>query len=114
MIFVSFWISLLSFETNIRIAISSDFFDLTTIYVMLNKKRGVILTVYKAKKSNLKALLSKNNTKLGALAATTGISEPLLNEYLSTKVMSLNNAMTISKELECSVEDLYVWNVTKE
>jgi DNA-binding Xre family transcriptional regulator len=71
------------------------------------------LTNYKAKKSNLEALLSKNNTKLDGLAATTGISKSTLDEYLSKKVMSLNNAMTISKELNCEVEDLYVWKVSK-
>lgn len=71
------------------------------------------MTNYKAKKSNLETLLSKNNTKLDVLAANTGISKSTLNDYLSKKVMSLNNAMTISKELNCKIEDLYVWNVTK-
>ena len=66
---------------------------------------------YKAKRSNLKSLLSKNNTKLDVLSASTGIPESKLNEYLSTKVMTLNNAMTISKELDCKIEDLYVWDV---
>ncbi|MDQ0219012.1 helix-turn-helix domain-containing protein [Peribacillus cavernae] len=72
------------------------------------------MTIYKAKKSNLKELLSKSSTKLDVLADNTGISKPLLNEYLSKKVMSLNNAMTISKELNCKVEDLYVWNISEE
>jgi DNA-binding Xre family transcriptional regulator len=71
------------------------------------------LANYKAKKSNLKSLLLKNNTELDSLAAKTGIPASKLNEYFSEKVMSLNNAMTISKELNCQIEDLYVWNVTK-
>ncbi|PLT32035.1 helix-turn-helix transcriptional regulator [Bacillus sp. V5-8f] len=71
------------------------------------------MTHYKAKKSNLETLLLENNTKLDVLAANTGISKSTLNDYLSKKVMSLNNAMTISKELNCTIEDLYVWNVTK-
>lgn len=69
------------------------------------------MTTYRARKSNLEVLLAKNNTKLDVLAENTGISESTLNEYLDKKVMSLNNAMTISKELNCTIEDLYVWNV---
>jgi DNA-binding Xre family transcriptional regulator len=81
--------------------------------ISLFKKRGVILANYKAKKSNLKTLLLKSNTKLDVLAANTGIPASQLNEYFSKKVMSLNNAMTISKELNCQIEDLYVWNVNE-
>lgn len=73
-----------------------------------------ILTVYKAKKSNLKELLTKSNTKLDVLAANTNISIEQLNEYLDKKVMNLNNAMTISKELDCTIEDLYTWKVSGE
>jgi DNA-binding Xre family transcriptional regulator len=71
------------------------------------------LTNYKAKKSNLEILLSKNNTELDVLAVNTGIEKSTLNDYLSKKVMTLNNAMTISKELNCTIEDLYEWNVIK-
>ncbi|MDQ0199785.1 helix-turn-helix domain-containing protein [Neobacillus ginsengisoli] len=71
------------------------------------------MTNYKAKKSNLEILLSKNNTELDVLATNTGIEKSTLNDYLSKKVMTLNNAMTISKELNCTIEDLYEWNVIK-
>jgi predicted transcriptional regulator len=67
------------------------------------------LTNYKAKKSNLKALLSKNGMDLVGLEKNTNIPRSQLNDYLSKKVMSLNSAMTISKELNCKIEDLYVW-----
>jgi len=67
------------------------------------------LTNYKAKKSNLKVLLSKNSLDMSGLERNTGISKEQLNEYLTKKVMSLNAAMTISKELNCQIEDLYVW-----
>ncbi|SFC80323.1 Cro/C1-type HTH DNA-binding domain-containing protein [Bacillus sp. OV322] len=71
------------------------------------------MTIYKAKKSKLKELLIKNNTALDELSAKTGISTAQLTEYQSKQIMSVNNAMTISKELNCSIEDLYIWN-TKE
>ena len=83
------------------------------VYDKVIEKRGVTLTNYKAKKSNLEILLSKNNTELDVLAVNTGIEKSTLNDYLSKKVMSLNNAMTISKELNCKIEDLYEWNVIK-
>ncbi|MGG3562471.1 helix-turn-helix transcriptional regulator [Neobacillus rhizosphaerae] len=67
------------------------------------------MTNYKAKKSNLKALLSKNGMNLDNLEKNTNIPRSQLNDYLSKKVMSLNSAMTISKELNCKIEDLYVW-----
>ncbi|HLO11896.1 MULTISPECIES: helix-turn-helix domain-containing protein [Bacillaceae] len=67
------------------------------------------MTNYKAKKSNLKALLSKNGMDLVGLEKNTNIPRSQLNDYLSKKVMSLNSAMTISKELNCKIEDLYVW-----
>jgi DNA-binding Xre family transcriptional regulator len=67
------------------------------------------LTNYKARKSNLKDLLSKNSMDMSGLEKTTGIPEKQLNEYSTKKVMGLNAAMTISKELNCQIEDLYVW-----
>ncbi|MBD1379333.1 helix-turn-helix domain-containing protein [Metabacillus arenae] len=72
------------------------------------------MAVYKAKKSNLKKLMSQRNTKLDDLSKKTNISTEQLNEYVDKKVMSLNNAMTVSKELNCKVEDLYEWKVSKE
>jgi len=77
------------------------------------KKWGDILTNYKAKKSNLKALLSKNSMDLDGLEKNTSIPKSQLNDYMSKKVMNLNSAMTISKELNCQIEDLYIW-VTEE
>jgi DNA-binding Xre family transcriptional regulator len=67
------------------------------------------LTNYKAKKSNLKALLSKNSMDLVSLEKNTSIPQSQLNDYMTKKVMNLNTAMTISKELNCQIEDLYVW-----
>lgn len=72
------------------------------------------LAAYKAKKSNLKELLTKSNTELDVLADKTNIPIEQLRDYLDKKVMNLNNAMTISKELNCSVEDLYIWKVSGE
>lgn len=72
------------------------------------------LAAYKAKKSNLKELLTKSNTELDVLANKTNIPIEQLNDYLDKKVMNLNNAMSISKELNCTVEDLYVWKVSGE
>lgn len=46
---------------------------------------------------------------MSGLERNTGIPEDQLNEYLTKKVMSLNAAMTISRELNCQIEDLYVW-----
>ena len=68
------------------------------------------MTNYKAKKSNLKDLLSKKGMDLESLGRNTSISQTQLNDYLSKKVMNLNTAMTISKELNCRIEDLYVWS----
>ncbi|MDR7240227.1 MULTISPECIES: helix-turn-helix transcriptional regulator [Neobacillus] len=68
------------------------------------------MTNYKAKKSNLKALLSKKGMDLESLERNTSIPQTQLNDYLSKKVMNLNTAMTISRELNCSIEDLYIWS----
>ncbi|MBI0575803.1 helix-turn-helix transcriptional regulator [Neobacillus cucumis] len=72
------------------------------------------MTNYKAKKSNLKELLSKNSMDLDSLERNTNIPKSQLNDYLSKRVMNLNNAMTISKELNCQIEDLYVWTSDDE
>ena len=78
------------------------------------QKRGVILTNYKARKSNLKDLLSKNGMDLDSLEKNTNIPRSQLDGYISKKVMNLNTAMTISKELNCQIEDLYVWASEEE
>ncbi|CAH2714242.1 hypothetical protein BACCIP111895_01403 [Neobacillus rhizosphaerae] len=67
------------------------------------------MTNYKAKKSNLKELLSKRGMDLESLERNTNIPRSQLDDYLSKRIMNLNNAMTISKELNCRIEDLYVW-----
>lgn len=67
------------------------------------------MTSYKAKKSNLEELLLKNNMNLEGLEQNTSIPLSQLNDYMSKKVMNLSTAMTISKELNCQIEDLYVW-----
>lgn len=72
------------------------------------------MATYKAKKSNFQELLSKNNTDLDILATNTNISKEQLTSYLDSKVMNLNNAMTISKELNCTIEELYEWKVAGE
>ncbi|MBY0146106.1 helix-turn-helix transcriptional regulator [Neobacillus niacini] len=69
---------------------------------------------YKAKKSNLKALLSKNSMNLQGLEKSTHIPLEQLNGYMSKKVMNLSTAMTISKELNCKIEDLYEWEIEKK
>ena len=72
------------------------------------------MTNYKAKKSNLKNLLSQSGMDLDGLERNTSIPRAQLNEYLSKKVMNLNTAMTISRELNCNIEDLYVWASDKK
>ncbi len=67
------------------------------------------MTNFKASKSNLEELLSKNNMDLDVLEKNTSIPRSQLDSYMSKKVMSLSTAMTISKELNCQIEDLYVW-----
>jgi len=47
---------------------------------------------------------------LKSLERNTNIPQTQLNDYLSKKVMNLNTAMTISKELNCRIEDLYIWS----
>lgn len=69
------------------------------------------MTNYHAKRSNLKELLAKNNLDIKDLERITNISQVQLNEFMVKKVMNLNTAMTISKQLNCQIEDLYVWNV---
>jgi DNA-binding Xre family transcriptional regulator len=72
------------------------------------------LSNYKAKKSNLKSLLSKNSMNLQGLEKSTHIPLEQLNGYMSKKVMNLSTAMTISKELNCKIEDLYEWEIEKK
>jgi DNA-binding Xre family transcriptional regulator len=80
---------------------------------MLYKSEVSFLTNYKAKRSNLKELLSKNGMTLDNLESNTNIPRSQLDNYISKKVMTLNSAMTISKELNCQIEDLYVWESEK-
>ncbi|MCK6257123.1 helix-turn-helix transcriptional regulator [Fictibacillus sp. KIGAM418] len=72
------------------------------------------MNVYKPKKSNLKSLIADKNMKIQALSKKTNISVDQLNDYQSKKVMSLSNAMTIAKELDCQIEELYDWKIVKE
>ncbi len=51
---------------------------------------------------------------LDGLERNTNIPKSQLDNYLSKKVMSLNSAMTISKELNCQIEDLYVWSTDEK
>ena len=81
---------------------------------MLIKSEVSFLTNYKAKKSNLKDLLAKNGMDLDSLERNTQIPKSQLNDYISKKVMNLNTAMTISKELNCQIEDLYVWSLEEK
>ncbi|MDQ0976456.1 DNA-binding Xre family transcriptional regulator [Bacillus niacini] len=69
---------------------------------------------YKAKKSNLEALLSKNSMNLEGLEKSTHIPLEQLNGYMSKKVMNLSAAMSISKELNCQIEDLYDWELEEK
>lgn len=96
------------------IVLRCDSFLLNSHCVTLFKKWGVILSNYKAKKSNLKALLSKNSMNLKSLEKSTHIPLEQLNGYMSKKVMNLSTAMTISKELNCQIEDLYDWELEEK
>ncbi|MES1044021.1 hypothetical protein FOA22_05785 [Heyndrickxia oleronia] len=46
---------------------------------------------------------------LEVLEQKTKIPKVQLEQFLTKKVMNLNSAMTISKELNCQIEDLYEW-----
>jgi DNA-binding Xre family transcriptional regulator len=67
------------------------------------------LTNFKAKKSNLDDLLIKNNMDLDGLVRNTSIPKDQLDKYMTKKIMNLSTAMTISKELNCQIEELYDW-----
>ncbi|OLS39913.1 helix-turn-helix transcriptional regulator [Bacillus sp. MRMR6] len=67
------------------------------------------MTNFKAKKSNLEHLLNKNNMDLDGLERNTSIPKDQLDKYMTKKIMNLSTAMTISKELNCQIEDLYDW-----
>ncbi|GIN84484.1 hypothetical protein J6TS2_08700 [Heyndrickxia sporothermodurans] len=71
------------------------------------------MTNYKAKKSNLNTLLLQRNMNLEILEKNTKIPKNQLEEYLTKKVMNLNTAMTISKQLNCQIEDLYEWKTVE-
>jgi DNA-binding Xre family transcriptional regulator len=43
------------------------------------------------------------------LEEKTNIPMDQLDQYTNKKIMNLSNAMTISKELNCQIEDLYEW-----
>ena len=51
---------------------------------------------------------------LQGLENSTHIPLEQLNGYMSKKVMNLSTAMTISKELNCKIEDLYEWEIEKK
>lgn len=51
---------------------------------------------------------------LEGLEKNTQIPMEQLNGYMSKKVMNLSTAMTISKELNCQIEDLYVWEIEEK
>lgn len=51
---------------------------------------------------------------LEGLEKNTHIPLDQLNGYMSKKVMNLSTAMTISKELNCQIEDLYDWELEKK
>jgi DNA-binding Xre family transcriptional regulator len=71
------------------------------------------LTIYKARKSNLTVLLNKSNIDFKTLSTNTGIPMEKLSDYNNKKMMSVNAAMTISKELNCTIEELYKWDKTE-
>jgi hypothetical protein len=51
---------------------------------------------------------------LEGLEKSTHIPLEQLNGYMSKKVMNLSAAMTISKELNCQIEDLYDWELEEK
>jgi DNA-binding Xre family transcriptional regulator len=53
--------------------------------------------------------MQQNNSSLEALEEKTNIPMDQLDQYTNKKIMNLSNAMTISKELNCQIEDLYEW-----
>ncbi|MBA9024741.1 MULTISPECIES: helix-turn-helix domain-containing protein [Bacillaceae] len=71
------------------------------------------MAIYKAKKSNLTTLLNKSNIDFKTLSENTGIPLVNLSDYSKRKIMSISTAMTVSKELGCTIEELYEWNKTE-
>jgi DNA-binding Xre family transcriptional regulator len=53
--------------------------------------------------------MQQNNSSLEVLEEKTNIPMDQLDQYTNKKIMNLSNAMTISKELNCQIEDLYEW-----
>ncbi|MFJ7975700.1 helix-turn-helix domain-containing protein [Peribacillus sp. JNUCC 23] len=71
------------------------------------------MAIYKARKSNLTALLNKSDIDFKTLSENTGISIEKLSDFNNKTVMNINTAMTISKEIGCTMEDLYKWTKTE-
>lgn len=65
---------------------------------------------WQADKCLLRVCLKQAKMSMVQLSEKTGISISQLSDYASDRRgMSLNNAKTLSKALECRIEDLYTW-----
>lgn len=63
----------------------------------------------------LKLLLKRGMTQQ-QLAENTGIKKSQISEYCSNKrkTMSMSNAKIIATALNCHIDDLYEWKVSRE
>lgn len=65
---------------------------------------------YKAIRCRIKELLYKKRVSQQEFADSIGVSKTWLNDKANLRgTMTLNTAMSISKALGCSMEDLYEW-----
>lgn len=65
---------------------------------------------YRIKKSMLRQILAKRGTKHVDFASKLGMSPSTLSRYVNIKrVMEIDIAYTIAKELGVSIEELYEW-----
>lgn len=65
---------------------------------------------YKAKSCRIKELLYKKRMSQQEFADRIGVTKQWLNDKCQMRgTMTINLAMTVSKALGCSIEELYEW-----
>ena len=71
--------------------------------------------MYEVGKCRLKILLRERNIQQKDLAAKLNMSKQQINDYISghTSTMSLKTAKNIAHALDCCIEELYEWTLSK-
>lgn len=66
---------------------------------------------YKAVRSRLKEILNSKDISQIELAEHLGMTRSFITDKATMRgTLNINNAMTISKFLNCSIEELYEWD----